>query len=166
MTDNQNREKLWKLIKEVRFSMISHITETQEIHSQPMTMLNSKQMDEHQNLYFILRDSNDLVNAIESGRNHIGLSFAKPSDDIYVSISAHAQISTDPSLIDELWNPWAENWFKGKDDPSVRILVARAISAEYWNVTDNKITHLFKVVKGSITGKTDEPDADHQKMNL
>ena len=166
MTDNQNREKLWKLIKGVRFTMISHTTDTQEIHAQPMTMLNTEQMNENKNLYFILKDSNDLVKAINSGRNHIGLSFAEPSDSVYVSMSAHAHISTDAALIEKLWNPWAENWFEGKTDPSVRVLVAEAISAEYWNVTDNKVTQLFKVLKGSLSGKTNEPDAEHQRLDL
>lgn len=166
MTDNQNREKLWKLIKGVRFTMISHTTDSQEIHSQPMTMLNTEHMNENKNLYFILKDTNDLVKAINSGRNHIGLSFAEPADSVYVSMSAHAQISTDAPLIEKLWNPWAENWFEGKNDPSVRVLVAEAISAEYWNVTDNKVTQLFKVLKGSLSGKTNEPDAQHQKLDL
>ncbi|NNH25274.1 pyridoxamine 5'-phosphate oxidase family protein [Acinetobacter terrestris] len=169
MTDNQNREKLWELIKDVRYAMISHATETQELHSQPMTMLNSKkteQMSQSHNLYFILKDSNDLVTAVNSGRNQIGLSFAKPSDSIYVSISAHAHISTDRALIDQLWNPWAENWFKGKEDPSVRVLVAEAVSAEYWNVTDNKVTQLFKVLKGNVTGHAGEVESDHQKLDL
>ncbi|WP_312159567.1 pyridoxamine 5'-phosphate oxidase family protein [Acinetobacter sp.] len=166
MTDNQNREKLWKLIKGVRFTMISHTTDSQEIHSQPMTMLNTEHMNENKNLYFILKDTNDLVKAINSGRNHIGLSFAEPADSVYVSMSAHAQISTDAALIEKLWNPWAENWFEGKTDPSVRVLVAEAISAEYWNVTDNKVTQLFKVLKGSLSGKTNEPDAQHQKLDL
>ncbi len=166
MTDNQNREKLWKLIKDVRFTMISHTTDTQEIHSQPMTMLNTEHMNENKNLYFILKDSNDLVKAINSGCNHIGLSFAEPADSVYVSMSAHAHISTDAALIEKLWNPWAENWFEGKTDPSVRVLVAEAISAEYWNVTDNKVTQLFKVLKGSLSGKTNEPDAEHQKLDL
>ena len=169
MTDNHNRAKLWQLIKEVRYAMISHTTETQELHSQPMTMLNSEkteQMSESHNLYFILSDSNDLVNAVNSGRNKIGLSFAKPSDSIYVSISAHAHISTDATLIDQLWNPWAENWFEGKEDPSVCILVAAAVSAEYWNVTDNKVTQLFKLLKGSLTGHAGGVEADHKKLNL
>jgi len=166
MTDNQNREKLWKLIKGVRFTMISHTTDSQEIHSQPMTMLNTEHMNENKNLYFILKDTNDLVKAINSGRNHIGLSFAEPADSVYVSMSAHAQISTDAALIEKLWNPWAENWFEGKTDPSVRVLVAEAISAEYWNVTDNKVTQLFKVLKGSLSGKTNEPDAQHQRLDL
>ncbi|WP_425915636.1 pyridoxamine 5'-phosphate oxidase family protein [Acinetobacter sp. TSRC1-2] len=169
MTDNHNREKLWELIKEVRYAMISHTTDTQELHSQPMTMLNSdktEQISESHNLYFILKDTNDLVNAANSGRHQIGLSFAKPSDGIYVSISAHAHISTDPALIDLLWNPWAENWFSGKDDPSVRVLVAEAVSAEYWNVTDNKVTQLFKLLKGSVTGHAGEVDSDHKKLDL
>ncbi|WP_180036872.1 MULTISPECIES: pyridoxamine 5'-phosphate oxidase family protein [unclassified Acinetobacter] len=166
MNDQHNRDKLWELIKDVRFTMISDHTETQEIHAQPMTMLNSEKLHERQNLYFILRDSNDLVTAVTSGRNQIGLAFSKPSDGIYVSMSAHAQISTDRALIDQLWNPWAENWFNGKDDPSVRVLVAEAISAEYWNVTDNKVTQLFKVLKGNLTGKTGEPNSEHQKMDL
>lgn len=136
MTEHENREKLWELIKDVRFAMISHQTETHEIHAQPMTMLNSERMDEDQNVYFILKDTNDIVQAVEAGRNQLGLAFSKPSDDIYVSISAHGEISTDRALIDKLWNPWAENWFDGKDDPSVRVLVAKAVSAEYWNVTD------------------------------
>ncbi|MCM1935448.1 pyridoxamine 5'-phosphate oxidase family protein [Acinetobacter radioresistens] len=166
MTEHENREKLWELIKDVRFAMISHQTETHEIHAQPMTMLNSERMDEDQNVYFILKDTNDIVQAVEAGRNQLGLAFSKPSDDIYVSISAHGDISTDRALIDKLWNPWAENWFDGKDDPSVRVLVAKAVSAEYWNVTDNKVTHLLKVLKGNITGKTEEPDSEHKRLDL
>ncbi|AWV85974.1 pyridoxamine 5'-phosphate oxidase family protein [Acinetobacter radioresistens] len=166
MTEHENREKLWELIKDVRFAMISHQTETHEIHAQPMTMLNSERMDEDQNVYFILKDTNDIVQAVEAGRNQLGLAFSKPSDDIYVSISAHGEISTDRALIDKLWNPWAENWFDGKDDPSVRVLVAKAVSAEYWNVTDNKVTHLLKVLKGNITGKTEEPDSEHKHLDL
>ncbi len=129
-------------------------------------MLNSERMDEDQNVYFILKDTNDIVQAVEAGRNQLGLAFSKPSDDIYVSISAHGEISTDRALIDKLWNPWAENWFDGKDDPSVRVLVAKAVSAEYWNVTDNKVTHLLKVLKGNITGKTEEPDSEHKRLDL
>lgn len=106
------------------------------------------------------------MQAVEAGRNQLGLAFSKPSDDIYVSISAHGEISTDRALIDKLWNPWAENWFDGKDDPSVRVLVAKAVSAEYWNVTDNKVTHLLKVLKGNITGKTEEPDSEHKRLDL
>ncbi len=166
MTEHENREKLWELIKDVRFAMISHQTETHEIHAQPMTMLNSERMDEDQNVYFILKDTNDIMQAVEAGRNQLGLAFSKPSDDIYVSISAHGEISTDRALIDKLWNPWAENWFDGKDDPSVRVLVAKAVSAEYWNVTDNKVTHLLKVLKGNITGKTEEPDSEHKRLDL
>jgi general stress protein 26 len=163
---DQYREKLWELLKDVRYSMISHTTETHELHSQPMTMLNSEHLNESQNLYFMMRDTNDLVNAIQAGRHQIGLSFAKPSDSIYVSISAYATLSTDPALIATLWNPWADNWFEGKHDPSIRILVAEAISAEYWNVTDNKVTQLFKLLKGSLTGHTSEIEADHKKLDL
>ncbi len=44
--EQDQRQKLWKLIKDVRFTMISHVTDKQEIHSQPMTMLNSDKMNE------------------------------------------------------------------------------------------------------------------------
>ena len=165
MTDSHNREKLWALMKEVHFCMITHATETQELQAQPMTMLNSERMNESQNLYFLLKDSSAIAHAVSAGRNKIGLSFAKPSDSTYVSISAHAQISSDQSLINELWNPWADNWFDGKEDPTVRVLIAEAVSAEYWNVKDNKVTQLFKMLKGSVTG-TSSLDTDHQKMDL
>ena len=45
-------------------------------------------------------------------------------------------------------------------------LVAEAISAEYWNVTDNKVTQLFKLLKGSLTGHATEIEADHKKLDL
>ena len=165
MNNSQNREKLWALMKDVRFCMISHVTETNELHSQPMTMLNSERMNESQNLYFLLKDNSAIAHAISAGRNKIGLSFAKPSDSTYVSISAHAQISRDQSLINELWNPWADNWFDGKEDPTVRVLIAEAVSAEYWNIKDNKVTQLFKMLKGSVTGEAGL-DSDHEKLEL
>ena len=131
-----------------------------------MTMLNSEHLDERRNLYFMLRDSNDVVGAVNAGRHQIGLSFAQPDDRIYVSISAYAQISTEPALIEKFWNPWAENWFGGKRDPSIRILVAEAISAEYGNITDNKVTQLFKLLKGSLTGHASEVNTAHKKLDL
>ena len=117
-------------------------------------------------LILLLNFSKNALSLIVFSNCFIGLSFAKPSDSIYVSISAHAHISTDATLIDQLWNPWAENWFEGKEDPSVCILVAAAVSAEYWNVTDNKVTQLFKLLKGSLTGHAGGVEADHKKLNL
>ncbi|ANF81905.1 general stress protein [Acinetobacter sp. NCu2D-2] len=165
-SNHENRQKLWELLKEVRFTMISHQTENNEIHAQPMTMLNSDKLNEHENLYFLLKDTNDIVKALSAGRSNLGLTFSKPSNDTYISISAEGHITTDRTLIETLWNPWAENWFDGKDDPSVRVLVAKAISAEYWDVKDNKVTSLFKVLKANVTGETQEPDTDHQKLDL
>src|SRR5690606_41917972 len=113
-----------------------------------------------------MKDNKRMVQCNTTGQQHLRLSFAKPSDDTYVSISAQGEISTDRALIEKLWKPRAENWFDGKDDPSIRVLVAKAFSAEYWNITDNKVTHLLKVLKGNVTGKPEKPDAEHAKINL
>jgi general stress protein 26 len=75
----------------------------------------------------------------------------------FLSIAGTASVSRDQTMIDELWNRYAEAWFEGgRDDPAVALLCVHADSAEYWKMDDPKPVALIKYAKAIVTGQ--QPD--------
>jgi general stress protein 26 len=75
----------------------------------------------------------------------------------FLSIAGTASVSRDQTMIDELWNRYAEAWFEGgRDDPAVALLRVHADSAEYWKMDDPKPVALIKYAKAIVTGQ--QPD--------
>ncbi len=99
---------------------------------------------------------------------HVGLSYAKPDDQIYVSVSGKASISRDRKKMEELWNPIHRAWFpKGLDDPNIGLLCVDVEHAEYWDAPSSKLVQLGGFVKAIVTGKQYQGEgSDHQKVTL
>ena len=60
MNDPTNaHETLWKLIKDIRFGMLTHRTSTGMLHAHPLTTQNKK-LDTHADLYFFISQKGEL----------------------------------------------------------------------------------------------------------
>ena len=104
------------------------------------------------------------VEEIEA-KPEVALTFSKHGE--YVSASGRASISTSRALVESLWDEEAEAWMpKGKDDPSVVVLVVDPDEAEIWDVTSNKVKQAFEFAKAYL-GDKDGPDTTkHEKISL
>ena len=71
----------------------------------------------------------------------MSLSYAKPEDNSYVSISGTAELITDQKKAQELWDPSYEQWFpQGASDPSLILIRVTVEQAEYWHAPSSAFT--------------------------
>ena len=161
---SEDREKLWDLIKDIKFGMLTHRHSSGMMHSCPLTTQNKK-LDENSMLYFFISRKSEMASAISADAN-VNVSYAHPGDDSYVSVSGEAAISDDQAKKEELWSSFAKAWFPGGvNDPDLALLEVTIHHAEYWDVKESKMVQLAKMATAAVTGK--QPHlGDHKELNL
>ena len=150
--DAHARTRLWDLIKDIRFAMLTTRHDNGHLHSRPMTTQNSK-LDEDTSLWFFMaRDGEPVADLIADPV--VNVVFADPGADSYVSISGTAKVVEDMAKKKQLWSKMAEAWFAGGvDDPKLALVQIKITHANYWDVDESKIVQLFHMAKAVITGK-------------
>jgi general stress protein 26 len=63
----------------------------------------------------------------------------------YALFSGEARITRDRTLIDELWTDAWMQWFRGKWDPSIAIVIISPIEASYWEGT-TRHAYMYRLV--------------------
>ncbi len=153
---------LLEKIKDINTAMLSTADEDGSIRSRPMRHLEA---NEDGTIYFFTEYNSGKTDEIKND-SHVNLSYAKPGDQMYVSVSGKAQVYRDQQKIDELWNPAMKAWFPdGKDDPKIGILKVTIDKAEYWDSPSSAVVHLYGMVKAAITGEPAHP-GENKKVNL
>ncbi|MBD0325974.1 MAG: pyridoxamine 5'-phosphate oxidase family protein, partial [Pyrinomonadaceae bacterium] len=132
------------------------------LRSRPMS---TQQVEFDGDLWFFTRASAPKVDEVRRDER-VNVSYAKPEDQRYVSISGTAQIVRDRRKIEELWKPELKAWFpKGLEDPDIALLKINVEQAEYWDSPSSTMAHIFGFVKAIATGQTYEP-GENEKINL
>ncbi len=155
-------QKLAKLIHGIDFCMMTTVGESGSLHSRPM----STQKDEFDGTlwFFTEVDSGKVIEIANDG--HVNLSYADPSKHRYVSVSGRARLVRDREKAKELWNPMHKAWFpEGLDDPKLALLAVDVTQAEYWDAPGGKLVQLIGFTKAMLTGEKYEP-GDHAKIRL
>ncbi|MFC6999646.1 pyridoxamine 5'-phosphate oxidase family protein [Rufibacter roseus] len=149
-------------INDINTAMLSTVEPDGTIRSRPMRHL---QTNEDGTIYFFTGYASGKTHEIKND-SHVNLSYAKPGDQLYVSVSGRASVYRDQQKIDELWNPAMLAWFpEGKDDPNIGVLKVTVEQAEYWDSPNSAVVHLYGMVKAAITGEPAHP-GDNKKINL
>ena len=161
---SEDYEKLWDLIKDIKFGMLTHRHSSGMMHSCPLTTQNKK-VDENSMLYFFISRKSEMASAIIADAN-VNVSYAHPGDDSYVSVSGKAVIAENQAKKEELWSSFAKAWFPGGvNDPDLALLEVSIHHAEYWDVTESKMVQLAKMATAAATGK--QPHlGEHKELNL
>lgn len=164
-TNETDHQKLWELIKDIKFGMFTHQHAGGMLHSQPLTTLN-KALDEGATLYFFVSRKGDIAeHAVE--HDQVNVAYANPDNDSYVSVSGQALIVEDMGKKEALWSSMAKAWFPGgPTDPDLALLQVRITHAEYWDVTESKMVQLAKMAKAAITGKPPEKMGEHKELRM
>ena len=153
--------KLKDLIEDIDFAMLTTVNGGQ-LRSRPMS---TQEFDFDGDLWFFTSDNTHKVDEIERD-NRVNVAYAKPEDNVYISVSGQAQLVKDKEKIEELWNPILKAWFpKGLDDPTLSLLKVSVEEAEYWDSPSSTIVQLVGFVKALVTGKSAD-GGDHGKVNL
>ena len=163
MHEAESYAHLWKLVKEIRFAMLTTVDSTGRLSSRPMTTVQKEFTGE---LWFFT--SLQSTPAVDIASNAaVGVQYCDPGKDVYISISGDAHIERDRVKMESLWSPMVKAWFpKGIDDPDLGLLCVDAHEAEYWDVKESKVVQLFKIAKAIASGKRPDDLGEHRKMAL
>ncbi len=159
--DQDQNEKLWSMMKSVRIAMLT----TEDgglLRARPMA---ASQKEFDGTLWFFTHASAHKVDEIE-GDGRVGVTYADPGDQNYVSLSGRAVLVRDQAVIDSHWSDILTTWFpKGKDDADTAILRVDVAQAEYWDAPNSAWVHAYGYVKAKVTGAPPSSGAN-EKVSL
>jgi general stress protein 26 len=163
--NNDQKENLKKLkdkIEDIDFTMMTTVDEDGSLRSRPMS---TQQVSENGEIWFFTGYESGKSHEIKQDA-HVNLSYSKPSDNLFVSVSGKATLSRDKAKIDELWTPELKAWFpEGKDDPNIGLIKVTIDKAEYWDSPNSAVVHLIGFVKATLSGESYDP-GENKKINL
>jgi general stress protein 26 len=161
----QARSKLWELIKDIQFAMLTTRHANGHLHSRPMTTQN-RPIDEDDALWFFMARSQEPLHDLQQDEQ-VNLAYAKPDDQTYVSVSGVAQEVDDPQRKRALWSKMNEAWFpQGPDDPDVALVRVTITHADYWDAKSAKLVRLYEMAKSAVTGQPPRDLGDRGRVNL
>ena len=161
-TNNSNIKLIGDKIKGIRIAMMTTAEIDGTLRSRPMAM---QDMEFDGTLWFFTLADAPKVGEVERD-HHVNLSYTKPDDELYVSISGSAQLVRDQQKVKDLWKPILKVWFpNGENDPNLALLKVDATQAEYWDSPSSKMVQLVLMAKAAVTGS---PDAlgENKKVNI
>lgn len=149
------------LLDDFPLTMIVTLDDEGHPVSQPFAM----QQQHHRfdgDLWFLVSAESSTAQRLE--RNPI-VNLAFSSNGSWVSVTGHAELSTEQAPIDRMWDASVEAWFPGgRTDPNIRALIVHTDSAEYWDTPGSTIATVFSFVKSKVTGTPIE--IDNEKIEL
>lgn len=152
--ENQNDfAEFRKLVQEYDTAMMTTIGRDGHLHSRPMA---TQEPLESSPLWFATSlDTNKVEDLQKDPR--INLSYYRPSDRAWVSVSGKARIDQDRTKIKALWKEDWKIWFPGgPEQPDLALLHVDAESVTFWQPESGKIGTLFSLAKAYVKGQ--EPD--------
>ena len=162
-THQDEEKKLFDLIKDIKFAMLTTTDEDGSLRSRPMA---NKQTDKFEGeLWFFTQASSHKVDELQKTAQ-VNLSYADPGSQDYVSISGPCEMVRDKKKAEELWSPMLKVWFpQGLEDPELALLKITVEKAEYWDSPSNKMTRLFGMAK-ALLGGDKEALGENKKLNF
>lgn len=162
---SNDRERLWDLIKDIRFAMFTTRRDGGQLRARPMTTQNGK-IDEDSSLWFFMSRSGEVVKDI-AVEPSVAVIYADTDADDYVSVSGQARLVEDMAKKKQLWNKMTQAWFPGGvDDPDLALVQVSITEADYWEAKDSKLTQLFKMAKAAVTGKPPTDMGEHGQVRM
>lgn len=143
-------ERLGKLIKGIKFAMLTTAEADGSLRSRPMA---TQRAAFGGTLWFFTRASSHKVEDVRRER-HVNVAYADPGDNAYVSVSGTARLVKDKAKMKEFWSPAYKAWFpRGLSDPDVALLRVDVTEAEYWDSPSSTMVYLIGLAKAAVTGK-------------
>lgn len=160
-TREESIKKLGEFIEDIDFCMLTTI-DNGVLRSRPMS---TQEFGFDGELWFFTSDKTHKVEEIEKD-SRVNVSYAKPDNNVYVSVSGTAKLVKDKAKIEELWNPILKAWFpEGLDDPTLALLRVSIEEAEYWDSPSSTLVQIFGFVKAMVTG-TEAQGGENKKISL
>lgn len=159
--NEEAKTKIKEMAEDIDFTMMATNLKQTPLHMVPMS---TKKVDDQGNIWF-LSNKNSTHNQNIMNDANLHLIYADKSDMQFLNVYGMATITTDRSIIDELYGSGDDAWFEGKEDPNITAISVKPTEAFYWDAKNNKLITLVQMGVGAITGN--QPDTmDTGKLKL
>jgi len=160
ITETEKRDHLRKLIAQFDTAMV--VTHGPDgLRSRPLAIAKNGHDPGDEVLYFSTSIESGKVADLQSDAE-VNVSMQEKRQ--FVSLTGRARVTRDRALIDRLWSEDWKIWFpRGKDDPTLSILVIEPREAAYWDISGGTgLKYLFESAKAYVTGTRPPSDDDER----
>jgi general stress protein 26 len=161
LTRKEALQTLKKISEEARICMFCTDLETLPNSARPMSL---KETDEEGTMWFLSGERSNKNFEIKED-NRVQLYFMNNSNSEYLSVLGRAFIYKDKNTIEDKWNPMANAWFDGKDDPNLSVIRVTPEETYYWEPKVGKFVSMLHFAAAAITGNKSDND-DGREGNL
>lgn len=153
---------LQDLIRDIRFAMFTTRGADGKLYARPMTTQTADAGPHRPDtIWFFMSRSSDSVRELTADPT-VNVSYADTGDDAYISVAGTAHIIESRAEKERFWSKPVEAWFpNGIDDPDLALIAVQIDSAEYWNITEGKLTQIAKMAKAALTGEPPRDMGEH-----
>ena len=148
--DTDAVRSLERVLEGQRYAMVT-TAGPRGLRSRPLTLLEQ----EDAVLRFLVSKQSEWVQDLNQPMASVQVSFADPGDNTYVALQGHAKLDDARDTVRRLWNPAAEAFFDGPDDPNAVVLECTIFDGEWWDAPSTKVGMAIAFAKRAVTG--DEP---------
>jgi general stress protein 26 len=158
LSGEEKRKRLSELMAGFSTAMLVTRTEDGGMRARPLSI--ADQQDDGA-LYFSTALDSPKVHELQADA-HVAV--VMQDQRKFVSVSGIAGVVQDRALIDKLWSESWRVWFpKGKDDPSLCLIVVEPLEAAYWDMSGLRgARYVFEMAKAYVTGKRPPSDGDER----
>jgi general stress protein 26 len=147
-------QEVWRLIKGEHAALLVTRGDDGSLDSRPMGCL---QETFEGTLWFATFKSSLKLQEIEANPQVL-VSYARPSNHEYVSITGRARVVDDPDKIKKYWREALRVWFpKGAEDPDLILIAVDAEGAKYWIKGASLFQYAWTYIKTRLTGTQPSP---------
>lgn len=150
--NDKAKQKVKELAEDIKVAMLATNLGNAPFNAIPMT---TKKVDLEGHIWFLSPgDSNHNRDIVQD--KHVQLLYSDPSGMKFLSVYGETEIVIKPSVLEELYDSFSDNWFSGVDDPNLTAIKFSPKEAYFWDSGSNKLVNLFKMGVGAVTGKSQE----------
>jgi general stress protein 26 len=161
LTESEKRDRLKELMGDFDTAMLVTRTEDGALRSRPLSIAHND--DDQEALYFSTAIDSPKVSELSADPR---VNVCMQDKHRFVSVTGVARLVRDRALIDKLWSEGWKIWFpKGKDDPSLCILIVEPSEAAYWDASGLEgVKYLFEMAEAYVTGTKAGSDDDERHV--
>jgi len=153
---------LGEKIKGIHVAMLTTVEPDGTLRSRPMV---TQDTEFDGDLWFFTQASTPKAQDVQR-HQQVNLSYTKPDDNLFISVSGTAQLVRDQKKMKDLWKPYLKAWFpKGLEDPDLALLQVTAHHAEFWDAPSGAMGRIYSAVKGLATGGKDM-GGENEKLDI
>jgi len=154
-------KKMKELAESIDFTMMATNLSEHPIHAIPMS---TKKVDGDGAIWFLSgRDSEHNANIKKT--DQVQLFYSKPSNMEFMTVSGTATITTDRTILENLYSKSDDMWFDGLDDPNLTAIKVEPTNGQYWDSKHSNLISFFKMGVAAISGE--QPDiSEHGNLEV